>query len=207
MIRSKVFCIGFQKTGTSSLRDALQQLGYRVRGVYGRDQSLADLRASYVEHGLRLASEYDAVEDMPWPLLFRELDEAFPGSRFILTRRETDRWYRSIADHFGARPYHIQQLTYGEDAPAPVGHEERYRAVYEAHNAAVLEHFRDRSDDLLVMDLEQGDGWSELGAFLQVEVPAGPFVRTNSSRQRRSLAQRVRRRLSRMGLPVKRMDG
>jgi len=206
-MKTKVFCIGFQKTGTSSLRDALQQLGYEVVGVYGRNQSLVHLRETFVAQGLELARRYDAVEDMPWPLIFRELDEAFPASRFILTRRETDRWYRSIAGHFGANPYHIQQLTYGDDAPAPVGHEARYRAVYEAHNAAVLDHFAERPDDLLVMDLEKGDGWDELGAFLKVAVPGGPFVRTNSSDQRRSLVQRVRRKLNRLGLPVNTMDG
>lgn len=207
MKQTKVFCIGFQKTGTSSMRDALQQLGYRVAGVYGRNQTLAQLRSSYVEQGLTLAREYDSAEDMPWPLIFRELDRAFPGSKFILTRRPTDRWYSSIAGHFGANPYHLQQLTYGEDAPAPVGHEARYREVYEAHNRAVLDHFADRPDDLLVMELENGDGWGKLGAFLGITVPDGPFVRTNTSKQRKSLFQRARKRLDRMGFPVGVMDG
>ena len=207
MNRTKVFCIGFQKTGTSSLRDALRLLGYDVAGVFGREQTLAELRATFVQRGLELARKHDAVEDMPWPLMFRELDQAFPGSKFVLTTRDTDRWYRSIAGHFGDNPYHIQQLTYGEDAPAPVGHEQRYRSVYEAHNAAVTAYFRDRPEDLLILNLEAGDGWDELGAFLRLEVPGGPFVRTNSSTQRRSLAYRVRRRLHKLGLPVKRMDG
>ena len=204
---AKVFCIGFQKTGTSSVRDALQTLGYKVRGVYGRDVELEALRETYVERGLELATQFDAVEDMPWPLLYKQLDEHFPGSKFILTWRETDRWYSSISGHFGDQPYHIQQLTYGDDAPAPVGHEQRYRSVYEAHNAEVRDYFRDRPEDLLVMNLEDGDGWDQLGAFLNITTPGGPFVRTNTSTQRRSLVQRVRRRLSRLGLPVKEMHG
>ena len=207
MSRAKVFCIGFQKTGTSSMRDALEQLGYRVTGVFGRKNTLADLRANYVKMGIAIARDFDAVEDMPWPLMYRELDEAFPGSKFILTVRNTDKWYKSIAGHFGANPYHIQQLTYGDDAPAPVGHEARYREVYEAHNSAVREYFRDRPQDLLVMELEKGDGWEKLGAFLNVAVPGGPFVQTNSSRQRASFLQRVRKRLHKLGLPVGVMDG
>jgi len=203
----KVFCIGLQKTGTSSMRDALQQLGYRVAGVYGRDKSLEELRQTYVEDGIALARQYDSVEDMPWPLIFRELDAAYPGSKFILTVRETDRWYKSIAGHFGANPYHLQQLTYGDDAPAPVGHEARYREVFEAHNAAVRAHFSERPDDLLIMELEKGDGWSKMGAFLGVPVPDGPFVRTNTSGQRRTLFNRVRSRLKRIGVPVGTMDG
>lgn len=207
MKKTKVFCIGFQKTGTSSMRDALQQLGYRVVGVFGRDTPLDELRAGFVETGLAIARDYDAVEDMPWPLMFRELDAAFPGSRFILTLRETDKWYKSIAGHFGDNPYHIQQLTYGDDAPAPVGHEARYREVYDAHNKDVIEYFRDRPGDLLVMELERGDGWQKLGQFLGEAVPEGSFVQTNSSRQRKTLVQRVLRRLRRMGLPIREMGG
>ncbi len=207
MKTTKVFCIGFQKTGTSSMRDALQQLGFRVAGVYGRDKTLAELRRTYVAEGLKLAESYDSVEDMPWPLIYRELDTAFPGSKFVLTVRDTDKWYRSIASHFGANGYHIQQLTYGEDAPAPVGHEQRYREVYERHNREVLDYFAGRPDDLLVMELEKGAGWAELGSFLQVPVPDGPFVRTNTSRQRGTLVERIRKKLFRMGIPVGTMDG
>jgi hypothetical protein len=208
MSSGKIFCIGFQKTGTSSLRDALAQLGYRVTGVFGRDVSLAELRESYVDRGLKIAEQYDAVEDMPWPLMFRELDAAFPGSKFILTIRETDRWYKSIATHFGPNPYHIQQLTYGDDAPAPVGHEARYREVYDAHNAAVRAYFADRPDDLLEFWLERGHGWDELGAFLgRDDVPSGPFVFTNSHKQRRSYAYRIRNRLIKLGVPLTPMDG
>lgn len=200
----KVFCIGFQKTGTSSMRDALESLGYSVTGVFGHDQSLEDLRATYVERGIELAKGFDAVEDMPWPLMYRELDAAFPGSKFILTVRSTDKWYQSIARHFGSNPYHIQQLTYGDDAPAPVGHEERYKQVYEAHNQAVQDYFAGREADLLVMSLEHGDGWEKLGAFLgRSDIPSGPFVHTNSASQRNSLLQRIFKRLRKAGLPIK----
>jgi hypothetical protein len=206
--RGKIFCIGFQKTGTSSLRDALEQLGYRVSRMFGQDVALDELRSTYVARGLEIAARHDAVEDMPWPLMFRELDAAFPGSKFILTARDTDRWYRSISDHFGTNPHHLQQLTYGDDAPAPVGHEERYRAVYEAHNAAVREYFKDRPEDLLEMWLERGDGWNELAVFLgRDDLPTGPFIHTNSSKQRRSLGYRIRRRLINLGLPLKTVGG
>lgn len=204
----KVFCIGFQKTGTSSVRDALTQIGYRVCGVFGRDVPLEELRATFVERGLAMAEDYDAVEDMPWPLMFTELDQKFPGSKFILTVRDTDQWYRSIANHFGHHPYHLQQLTYGDDAPAPVGHEARYREVYDAHNEAVRAYFVDRPSDLLEFRLESGHGWGELGAFLErSDLPEGQFVHTNSQTQRMTIANRVRRKLIKLGVPLKPMDG
>ncbi|MEL6237260.1 MAG: sulfotransferase family protein [Pseudomonadota bacterium] len=206
--QTKVFCIGFQKTGTSSVRDALASVGYRVTGVFGRDVDLAELRATFVERGLKIAAQYDAVEDMPWPLMYRELDAAFPGSKFILTIRDTDRWYASISGHFGDNPNHMQQLTYGDDAPAPLSHEARYRQVYDQHNEAVRAYFADRPDDLLEIWLERGHGWSELGPFLGLEdVPTGPFVHTNSSSQRNSLYSRLRKRLTKIGVPYTPMHG
>lgn len=190
----KIFCIGFQKTGTSSMRDALGPLGYKVAGHYGTELELGELRESYVATGLELAREYDVVQDMPWPLIYRELDAVFPNAKFIYTTRDTDNWYRSMVKHFGTRPTPMRQLVYGEDCPFPEGNEERYKSVYEEHRAAVLEYFADRPHDFVVLDLEKGDGWPELGAFLGLKnVPDGPFVHSNKAEMRTSLPYRFRR--------------
>lgn len=195
--KPKVICVGFQKSGTTSMNAAFQRLGYRVCSVYGRHMKLERLRANFVRRGLDLLRSCDAVEDMPWPLLFREIDEAYPGSKFILTWRESDGWIKSICEHFGANPDPLQQLTYGEDHPAPVGHEAHYRAVYEAHNAAVRAHFRDRPDDLLEMNLAQGDGWAKLCPFLGLPVLSEPFPRANTVAERHSLRHWARRKVGR----------
>lgn len=202
MKESKVFCIGFQKTGTTSLNAALARLGYRVASVFGRDLPLDELRRSYIARGLEIARRCDAVEDMPWPLMFRELDAEFPGSKFILTWRETDRWLASIVDHFGPHPDVMQQLTYGEDAAAPLGSEARYAEVYDRHNAEARAHFRERPGDLLEINFSHGAGWRELCGFLGASAPDEPFPRVNSLAHRRSVGQRIRRRLNMMGLPV-----
>jgi hypothetical protein len=198
----KVFCIGFQKTGTTSMAAALELLGYRVTSIFGQDLGLDELRRSYVARGLEIAREVDAVQDMPWPLIFRELDATFPGSKFVLTWRETDRWLASICGHFGRNPAVLQALTYGADAAAPVGHEERYRAVYDRHNAEVRGYFRDRPGDLLEMNLGRGDGWAPLCGFLGVPVPAAPFPASNTARTRMSLVTRLRRRVRRLAAGV-----
>jgi hypothetical protein len=200
--KTKVFCIGFQKTGTSSMEKALQHLGYRVAGVFGVRTSFEELQRTYVETGLKAAAASDAVQDMPFPLMFRELDQAFPGSRFVLTMRDSDSWFRSISSHFNDTPSGLQQLTYGEDAPAPVGHEARYRQVYEAHNAAVLDYFKDRPADLLVMDLQRGDGWEQLCPFIDEAVPNVPFAHANSAKVRERLLYRAAAQLRKYGVPV-----
>ena len=47
-----------------------------------------------------MVEQFDAFEDNPWPLLYRELDERFPGSKFILTRRPTENWINSQVKDF-----------------------------------------------------------------------------------------------------------
>jgi hypothetical protein len=196
----KVFCVGFQKTGTTSMEAALGMLGYRVTSIFGHeDRDLEALRRGFVARGLEIAARVDAVQDMPWPLMYRELDAAFPGSRFILTWRDSDRWLASICRHFGRNPDILQALTYGADAAFPVGHEARYREVFDRHNAAVRSYFRDRPGDLLEMNLAAGDGWAALCGFLGVPVPEGPFPASNTAGSRRKpLIRRIRNRLARL---------
>ena len=198
MARPKVFCIGFQKTGTTSLFAALTSLGYKTAAVVGRDWPAERLAAEGAELCIRTMREYDAAEDMPWPLFFRELDEAFPGARFILTVRDAERWFSSIEGHFGANPDEMQALIYGRDAAAPAGNKARYQGVYARHERDVRAHFADRPNDLLVMDLERGDGWPELCGFLGAPMPAVEFPIRNRSGDRKTLAFRVRRKVGRL---------
>ncbi len=101
----KVFCLGWHKTGTSTMGLALLELGYRVVGA--RLDTTEDLAAGRVDSVLNLARGFDAFQDVPWAALYRELDEAFPGSKFILVERDERKWIHSAAQHFasGAFPY------------------------------------------------------------------------------------------------------
>ena len=100
--QQKIFGIGFQKTGTSSLNEALAILGYRAggglrlnhpKGVYIPPPFTNETVMAVAR---KRALEADAHNDNPWPLLYREMDAEFPGAKFILTVRDTDRW---IAKH------------------------------------------------------------------------------------------------------------
>jgi hypothetical protein len=185
---TKIFCIGFHKTGTKTLAAALARLGYRVTGPNGvLDPAItANVRGM----AYALVAEFDAFQDNPWPILYRELDERFPGSKFILTVRDTPSWIRSQLDHFGSTETPMRRWIYGETAGAPAGNEALYMRRYETHNRDVLEYFAYRPDDLLVMDLAQGDGWEMLCRFLNKDVPDVAFPHENKAtdRARRSAA-------------------
>ena len=184
-MKPKVFCIGFHKTGTTSLGRALTRLGYRVTGSFGTKDP--DIVAKV--HALAYAKvrQYDAFQDNPWPVLYRELDAQFPGSKFILTRRPSDAWIRSQVRDFARTETPMRRWIYGEDAGHPEGNESTYIARYERHNREVLEYFKDRPHDLLVIDLPNDDGWTRLCAFLGVPVPAEPFPHANKASLSRAL--------------------
>lgn len=178
--RPKVFGIGFHKTGTTSLRRALEVLGYRVTGPNAvRDPKIAERAWDLVRE---LAGQYDAFQDNPWPLFYRELDQLYSGSKFILTRRPTDRWIASVTRHFGDTGTPMRQWIYGVEHPR--GNESIYRDRYERHNAEVLEYFSNRPDDLLLMEFEKGDGWEKLCPFLGTEIPDTPFPRAGTATDR-----------------------
>ena len=196
--RPKVFCIGFQKTGTTSLYAALTDLGYHTASVIGRDLTADELHDQGAKLCLEAAETFDAVQDMPWPLFFRELDEKFPGSKFILTVRDADGWFSSIEKHFGNEPDEMQAFIYGKETPFPEGHKNHYLDVIHAHNEAVKTYFAGRQSDLLVMDLAKGDAWGSLCDFLGCPVPNTPFPVRNKASDRETFSYRVRRKLMRI---------
>ena len=167
----KIFCVGFHRTGTSSLRAALERLGYRVCGSVATEEPDIAVRAGEIAFGL--LDRYDAFVDNPWPILFRELDQRCPGSRFILTTRPSDAWFRSVTRFFGPKTTPMREWIYG--AGSPLGNEARYVERFERHNREVLDYFRDRPDDLLVLRITEGETWRELCEFLGHEVPHDPF--------------------------------
>ena len=177
-MNSKIFCIGFHKTGTTSLAEALKKLGYRVTGPNGVNDPEIHKNALPMAH--RLVQSFDAFQDNPWPIIYREMDRAYPGSRFILTLRDTESWIRSQINYFGTKETPMRRWIYGMGSP--VGNEETYIRRFERHNREVLEYFADRPDDLLVMNFAEGDGWEKLCTFLGKTIPDCPFPHLNRSR-------------------------
>lgn len=187
----KVFGIGFHKTGTTSLKAALEMLGYRVTGPNFVDDE--DVAESVLAKALAVAPQFNAFQDNPWPILYREMDQAFPGSKFILTIRHEAEWYASALRQFGARTTPMRRFIYG--AGSPLGNEASYRARYRSHNEAVLQYFAARPADFLLMNITRGDGWDLLCSFLGCEAPSHPFPYKNAGKDKRPLA-RIGRLLS-----------
>ena len=107
----KIFGIGFHKTATKSLAQALVQMGFKVTGPNSfRDPDIAQ---TYLSLCRRLSEHFDALQDNPWPLVYKEMDAQWPQARFILTRRESADWYRSQLAHFRGTTTPMRELVYG----------------------------------------------------------------------------------------------
>lgn len=166
----KVFGIGFQKTGTTSLGTIFDALGYSSAS-YHQFRHLAGQEGITMEEitklALEIAAGIDAAKDTPWPLVFKELDAAFPGAKFIHVTRNPDAWIKSAVKDFGDHPNAIHTAIYG--TPCPVGHEDVWLARYAAHNAEVAEYFKDRPEDCLFLNLEDGVSYEAVCDFLGEE--------------------------------------
>ncbi len=192
----KVFVIGFQKTGTTSMGAALETLGYHLGGGFrvnhprGVPIPLPITQEKLASAARSFALRADAFEDNPWPIVFREMDQAFPGSKFILTRRDPATWIDSMIRHFGVDANPMRTFIYGHGSP--VGHEAQYIARYQRHIDKVLAYFAQRPDDLLILNLEDAD-WPELCDFLGKPRPHEPFPHRNRAEEREGPLARLKR--------------
>jgi hypothetical protein len=181
VVLTKVFCLGFHKTGTKSFAAALSVLGYRVTGPNGvKDPEIA---TNVREMARSLLSGFDAFQDNPWPILYKEVDSWCPGSKFVLLERDPDAWIRSQVNYFGDKETPMRRWIYG--AGAPLGNERLYLKRYNEHNSHVRDYFASRPNDLLIMNFSRGDGWNRLCQFLGHKEPSDPFPHANKGNYQR----------------------
>jgi hypothetical protein len=182
------FCIGLNRTGTTTFGDAAAILGFSRLGWTPQSHFLVKAWQQGDFERLRtVAAGYDVLEDLPWPLAYREMAECYPDARFVLTRRRSvATWLESQTFHT-RNEYGMHRVIYGAASAAEAP--ELYREMYERHVADVRGFFAG-SDRLLEVCWEEGDGWPELCGFLGVPEPADrPFPHSNS---RPGLRARVR---------------
>ena len=197
----KICCVGFQKTGTTSLDVALQNLGYRV-GVAHRkinevlDPHAADADAIVKAVTLQCMDEHDALQDSPCPFMFEVIDKSFPGTKFVLTYRPVESWLSSYARYFQDENNPMRKWMYG--VPSFLGHEDIYKDTYETQNRKIRSYFQHRPEDFLELNLAEGQGWHELVTFLGPEMlPPFPHAKANTNEE-------DRRSVNSMGLKLRR---
>jgi len=123
-----------------------------------------------------LLVDFKACMDLPTPIYYPQLDERYPGAKFILLERNVDDWLDSIRRQWQgtSKPSNktllrdmVRIAVYGTAQFNP----SRMRYVYNTHIANTKAYFSDRPDDFISMDITAGDGWEKLCSFLGTTAP------------------------------------
>jgi hypothetical protein len=98
-MKEKVFCIGYNKTGTTSIGKMLSDFGYNVapqrpfEDFYVKDLTLKNKPSLF-----DLIEKYDAFQDIPFSKsnYYLKIYEKYPNSKYILTIRDAKKWFASL---------------------------------------------------------------------------------------------------------------
>ena len=189
--KRKIFCIGMNKTGTTSLQKALSDLGFHFGDQVRAELLLKEYKVRNFKPVIKYCKTAEAFQDVPFsmPYTFVALDQYFKNAKFILSvRNSSEEWYSSLVKFHskifgrnGQLPTRsdLLQATYRYKGYALEGHQIFFNVPdndlynrdilikhYEEHNQAVISYFRFRPNDLLVVNLSDKNAYVELCRFV-----------------------------------------
>ncbi|PPK71225.1 sulfotransferase [Actinokineospora auranticolor] len=206
----KVIGAGLGRTGTASVKAALERLGfgpcYHMFEVLERPDHARRWLGGFEGEPVDFAALFDGFgSTMDWPgcSFWAQLADRYPDAKVVLTVRDPEGWYESMARTLlpvwrmtgpgaGRVPGYE---SYGQLVAAIAAHsfdgriDERAHLVaeFEAHNAAVRAGVP--ADRLLTYQV--GQGWEPLCEFLEVPVPAEPFPHLNDTASFQAMVERL----------------
>ena len=187
---------GMGRTGTYSLKLALEQIGFgpchHMTEVNRSPEQKALWRAAgkgHLPNWDAAYAGYRSAVDWPTAHFWRELSAYYSDAKVILTVRDPQAWYDSVAQT-------VRFMMDAANDPESFGvavigngvfggrYDDRDYAIaaYEAHNAAV----RTALPQERLLVYQASEGWGPLCAFLGVPLPSEPFPRTNSTAEFRA---------------------
>ena len=199
----KVIGAGMPRTGTMSLKLALEQLGYapchHMIEVFNRP-NLPPLWARAFDGTLgdyeEIFKEFQATTDAPAAFVFDQLAARYPDAKVILSTRDAEKWYASmqatiltqthqsdlasspLAGMFQSMVAYVSKRG-GPDQLQQTPSKNSMIAWFNSHNSRVEASIA--PDRLLVFEASQG--WEPLCAFLDRPVPSTPYPRVNDSQE------------------------
>jgi hypothetical protein len=184
---------GFGRTGTESMKLALEALGkgpcHHMKEVLVDSEQIALWRSAAqgdLPEWEEAFAGYNSAVDWPTAYFWRELSEYYPDAKVLLTVRRADSWYESMTNTIfktlkaSTDPASIGLKLIGEGVfGGRLDDRAHAIAVYEKNIADVQAAFT--QERLLTYHL--GEGWEPLCQFLGEPVPNIPFPRSNPREQ------------------------
>ena len=173
-----VIGIGYPRTGTMSMKLALEQLGFgpchhmvELFNLPQRWQGWIDATRGKAADFEALLEGYTSSTDVPVCYFYRELLALYPDAKFILTERPASDWYDSALATI------LSQMLMNRVAGTPT--EELIKGIFiDRYEGREYERGYMPAKQLLVC--RPGDGWRPLCDFLGVPVPDGAYPKVNS---------------------------
>ncbi|MEU4227744.1 sulfotransferase family protein [Nonomuraea sp. NPDC026600] len=202
---------GFGRTGTLSLKSALERLGFgpchHMVDVFAHPQQIRPWLAAATPREVNwdhLLVGYESCVDGPTSAYWQRLAEYYPKAKVILTTRDPDRWLASMRRTLFAQRRRIESLPgraaillsslFGTDLATFV------KMIDSTLDARTFATPADREPERAVqlfaehaarvvaavpaerlLVFDVADGWGPLCEFLEVPVPAAPFPRVNGA--------------------------
>ena len=206
----EVIGAGFGRTGTMSLKVALEELGfgpcYHMTEVFANPEHIESWKAAARGEPLdwdEVFRDYRATVDWPAAAFYEELMERYPDAKVILTVRDSERWYESarttiygIQKTATSPPFSLgalfvprmKRMKRAALMAADLAWGDMFDGKFEdrRHAIEVFERWNEEveervpPDKLLVYEVKEG--WGSLCEFLEVEVPKDkPFPHLNDA--------------------------
>ena len=197
----KIVGAGFGRTGTLSMKFALEELGFsacyhmiEVRKNPSHPKLWSEAKNKGNTDWSALFEGYQASVDWPSCNFWREQAKAFPDSKILLTLRDPSAWYESIMNTIYPSSKKFteskekKEREFGQWAMEMIWEwvfqdkmDDRSYVIgkFEKHNEQVIKEVP--AERLLVF--ETGEGWEKLCDFLEVPVPTKVFPKVNTTEQ------------------------
>lgn len=201
----KIFVIGLNKTGTTTIYTALKELGFKLG-----EQKIAE----YLTRDLLYKNDYkrlfnycnsaQAFQDIPFslPNFYKKLDLKFPNSKFILSIRDSpEQWLESMNNFYSfvtksttKKPtskslkecgYIYKGFLYdvfNHFYPSETMFSNQYKEVYSNHISDVKSYFQYKQNQLLILNVADEDSYFKLCDFLEMLPIKASFSCENSSK-------------------------
>lgn len=194
--KGKVFCIGANKTGTTSIEEALKLFGYNMVNQQRAEMLVEEcIKHKNYDRLIRLCQVHDGFQDVPFSLqdIYKILDKEFPNSKFILTIRDSsEQWFSSLVN-FHTKLFSstenppskedLKNATYGykgmtydgisllyNHPEIPLYDKEKYIEFYEKRNSEIIKYFKNTTDKLLIINVSKENSFYKLSQFLGIQV-------------------------------------
>ena len=206
----KIIGAGYGRTGTKSLQLALEQLGfgkcYHMEELLRNPSGVIHWENAYHEQDVDwdlLFKKYNSIVDFPGSMYYDRLADFYQEAKVILTIRDPEKWYESVnktifrfdpgpsiklklllSMPFSSTSIILFKVIQLNDKSI---WKKYFSGKFKDKEFAIqkfvnhIEEVKKRipKDRLLVFNVKEG--WDPLCAFLNVEVPTGPFPKTNIS--------------------------